>query len=100
MPTHLTHDGDGSNRIFVVEQGGRVRIFKNGEMTKTFYGDYCSGLIWGLKNIAGAWQSMLLLDSPYSISTFGEDEPGNLYVADYTSGQIFRIQDTHLSSRP
>jgi glucose/arabinose dehydrogenase len=65
-----------------------------------FYGDYCSGMIWGLKNNGGVWQSTPLLDSSYSISTFGEDQPGTLYVADYNSGQIFRIQDTLLTSRP
>jgi glucose/arabinose dehydrogenase len=65
-----------------------------------FYGDYCTGIIWGLKNNGGTWQATLLLDSPYSISTFGEDESGNLYVADYNTGRMFRIQDTLLSSQP
>ena len=27
---HITHAGDGSGRIFVVEQDGRVRIIRNG----------------------------------------------------------------------
>ena len=30
-PLHLTHAGDGSNRLFVVEQGGIIRIIQNGE---------------------------------------------------------------------
>ena len=25
------------------------------------------------------------------MSTFGEDEPGNLYVTDYTSGRVYEI---------
>ncbi len=29
-PTHVTHAGDNSGRLFVVEQGGRIRIIKNG----------------------------------------------------------------------
>jgi glucose/arabinose dehydrogenase len=55
-----------------------------------FYGDYCSGKIWGLRYDNGAWQNMLLLDSPYNISSFGEDEAGNLYVA-HLGGAIYRI---------
>ena len=29
LPVHLTHAGDDSDRLFVVEQGGRIRIIKN-----------------------------------------------------------------------
>lgn len=28
-PVELTHAGDGSNRLFVLEQGGRIRVFDN-----------------------------------------------------------------------
>jgi len=56
-----------------------------------FYGDLCTGKIYGLKN-DGGWQTMLLTDAPFSISTFGEDESGYLYVADYGNGIIYRIQ--------
>ena len=31
-PVHLTHAGDGSGRLFVVEQAGVVRIIKNGKV--------------------------------------------------------------------
>ena len=39
----------------------------------------------------GEWESELLLDSPYNVSSFGEDEAGNLYLLHY-SGTIFQIQ--------
>jgi len=55
------------------------------------YGDFCSGRIWGLRRSGAAWENRLLLDSSLLISTFGEDENGELYVADYASGGIFRI---------
>ena len=58
-----------------------------------FYGDFCSGRIWSLRNDAGTWQSTLLLDTSIQISAFGEDEAGNLYVAGYGSGQIFPVVD-------
>jgi len=31
-PVHLTHAGDGSGRLFVVEQAGVVRIIRNGRL--------------------------------------------------------------------
>jgi glucose/arabinose dehydrogenase len=55
------------------------------------YGDFCSGRIWGLRRNGVAWENLLLLDSTLQISTFGEDEAGELYVADYATGTVFRI---------
>ncbi|HLF24714.1 MAG TPA: PQQ-dependent sugar dehydrogenase [Anaerolineae bacterium] len=34
-PVHLTHAGDGSGRLFVVEQAGRIRVIKNGALLST-----------------------------------------------------------------
>lgn len=60
-----------------------------------FYGDFVTGKIWGLKRNAGGWNNQLLLDaSPSNLSTFGEDEQGNLYVADFGKGDIYRITST------
>ncbi len=57
-----------------------------------FYGDFVDGRLWGLTLNGSTWKNKLLLDTPYGISTFGEDEAGNLYLADYSSGDIFRIE--------
>jgi glucose/arabinose dehydrogenase len=56
-----------------------------------FLGDYCSGRIWGLQNTGGSWASQMLLDSSHNISSFGEDEGGELYLVDRDAGNIFRI---------
>jgi len=52
-----------------------------------FYGDYCSGRIWSIYQASSAPVSFsapdLELDSPLRISAFGEDENGELYIADY-----------------
>jgi len=64
-----------------------------------FYGDFCSGRIWGLSGGPGAWQNDLLLDTTISISTFGEDEAGNLYVANY-SGTIYSLVDSSPTPTP
>jgi glucose/arabinose dehydrogenase len=55
------------------------------------YGDFCSGRIWGLQQTAESWQNGLLANTNFMISTFGEDEQGELYVADMTGGAIYQI---------
>ena len=55
------------------------------------YGDYCSGKIWGLKRTGAAWENSLLADTSHQISSFGEDEAGNVYVAGYGNGTIYRV---------
>jgi len=45
------------------------------------YGDYCSGKIWGLLLSNGNWQSQLLFESGLNITSFGQDESGEIYLA-------------------
>jgi glucose/arabinose dehydrogenase len=58
-----------------------------------FFGDYCTGRIWGATpNSDGSWSATQLLDSQASIATFGEDASGNLYLSHYGNpGQLYRI---------
>lgn len=58
-----------------------------------YYGDWCSGRIWGLRQISGSWQTSPspLLESGLRITTFGKDEAGNLLVADGYSGSIYVV---------
>ncbi len=56
-----------------------------------FYGDYCSGRIWGMKRAGTTFVTRLLLETGMLITTFGEDGEGNIYVADYGNGRIYRI---------
>jgi glucose/arabinose dehydrogenase len=63
-----------------------------------FYADFINGRIWGLQREGATWQSTLLLDTSYNISTFGEDEAGNLYVADFSNGGIYRFDIPATSS--
>jgi glucose/arabinose dehydrogenase len=57
-----------------------------------FFGDYCSGLIWSLaRDASGKWEMTQRLDSGLSISSFGEDEPGELYVVDL-NGAVYRLK--------
>jgi len=59
-----------------------------------FYGDYCGGqLYYGTWN-SGVMESMLAAKTDLGITAFGEDNTGELYVADYKTGSIYRITDT------
>ena len=70
-------------------------------LTGTYlYGDFATGIIWGTQNINGQWENTVLLETPHRISTFGEDQAGNLYVADYATGVIHSIVPPTLSAPP
>ena len=57
------------------------------------YGDFCSGSIWSIsRTMFGDWDESLLIESELQISSFGEDEVGEVYVVDYTGG-IYRIME-------
>jgi uncharacterized protein (TIGR03437 family) len=56
------------------------------------YGDYCSGRIWGVERSATGWTSRLLLSSGFGITTFGEDEAGEVYVSNASNGTLHRIE--------
>jgi hypothetical protein len=46
-----------------------------------FFGDFCSGRIWGLwPGGPGGWTVAALLDTERNITSFGEDAAGELYV--------------------
>ncbi len=55
------------------------------------FGDYCSGLIWSLQRLGGAWQRATFGDTDFNISSFGEDAVGELYVLDHRGGGVYQI---------
>ena len=56
------------------------------------YGDFCSGEIFGLAPQGnGEWQNELLYDLPILLTSFGEDESGEMYLLD-RSGVLYRLQ--------
>ncbi len=54
------------------------------------YGDYCSGRIWGL-DAANPGQPKLLAEAGAGLSSFGEDQAGELYVTDLSRGTVRRV---------
>jgi len=59
-----------------------------------FYADYCSGRIWAMDAAAalrGSSRVRQVLDTSFSISSFGEDEAGEVYVVDLNGG-VYRLR--------
>ncbi len=67
-----------------------------------FYGDNGYGTIYGMKYDGAAWQTLNLGSAPYGITTFGEDEAGNIYVASSSEGpgSISQITDNSVAFPP
>lgn len=54
------------------------------------FGDYCTGTLMTLVRFGGKWRLSALRPTPYSISSFGEDDDGELYVVDH-NGAVYRF---------
>ena len=57
-----------------------------------FFSDFASGRVAGLRRVNDRWEASILADTDNSISSFGEDEAGQLYLIDI-AGSVFRIED-------
>ncbi|MEM6428326.1 MAG: PQQ-dependent sugar dehydrogenase [Deinococcota bacterium] len=55
------------------------------------FGDFVSGNIWSARFSDGGWASTHMMDSSLAISTFGQDAAGELYVADYNTGRLYKF---------
>ncbi|MEW6131518.1 MAG: PQQ-dependent sugar dehydrogenase, partial [Acidobacteriota bacterium] len=68
---------------------GTINTFPDGAY---IYADYCSGEIFQLQ---GTTQTVIL-DTAFLLSSFGEDEAGEIYVIQYssTSGTLYKITNT------
>jgi glucose/arabinose dehydrogenase len=54
------------------------------------YGDYCFGKIWGLILSNGQWQSQVLFETGVTITSFGQDEAGELYFSS-DDGSVYHL---------
>lgn len=55
-----------------------------------FYGDYCTGYAWGLIRSVDGWQSQLLFDTEFNITSFGQDELGGVYLVS-DGGDVYKL---------
>ncbi len=64
------------------------------------YADFCHGKIWGLRrNASNQWASTLIADTNYAISSFGEDEQGELYLLDFGGGSLIHLAEATMLSK-
>lgn len=64
---------------------------------KYIYTDYCSGTFYETHRNGNGWTSNVLNSFSHSFSTFAEDHQGELYIADVSSGGIYRISTSACS---
>jgi glucose/arabinose dehydrogenase len=56
-----------------------------------FFSDYCFGTIWAsFRDSTGDWNTNVFMDAHVTVSSFGEDEAGELYVLDHT-GAVYQL---------
>jgi hypothetical protein len=73
-----------------VYRGTEERLLVGGYL----FADYCSGRIWAIDAAADEpTKPALVADSDATLSSFGEDEDGELYATDLASGQLYRVRD-------
>ena len=56
------------------------------------FGDYCSGAVWAIDPASDTLRDpTVVFESGASISSFGEDEAGELYATDIGGGKLLRV---------
>jgi glucose/arabinose dehydrogenase len=58
------------------------------------YGDYCSGHVWALRAADAASGTAVpqpVLDSRLTLSSFGQDRNGELYLTDLSGGGVYQV---------
>ncbi len=73
-----------------VTGGFRYRGTIGGFQGNYVFGDYCSGRIWFAAPTVTNWTAAEWSDTTLNISSFGEDERGELYVVDL-NGSVYRF---------
>lgn len=70
----------------IIYRGGNPRL-------QGFYlfGDFANGKLFAMTHPVAGGQVMMLKDTPYAFSTFGTDEAGEIYFADYYGGSVYRM---------
>ena len=55
------------------------------------FGDYCSGRLFTVHSDGGSFITAQVADTALNISSFGEDEAGELYLVDLSGGGVYRV---------
>lgn len=71
-------------------------VYRGGQETSLkgayIFGDFGSSRVWSLVETgAGTWKRAEILRPGFNISSFGQDEQGELYIVNYSGGSIHRM---------
>jgi glucose/arabinose dehydrogenase len=56
-----------------------------------FFGDFCTGNVWGLlRDPQGAWNARLLFRGMGNLTSFGEDDAGEVFLVDH-AGRLLKL---------
>lgn len=94
-PPSATYDHAGGNCSITgghVYRGTRYPAL----VGQYLYGDYCSGRVFALSRSGGTVSTRQLLDTTLSITSFGTDERGEMYLTD--SERLYAISDGPLQT--
>jgi uncharacterized protein (TIGR03437 family) len=89
-PVHEYTRGQGDQSISggYVYRGARVPS----QAGRYFFADFVSGRIWTLRREGGLFLRTTVRGPGFNVSTFGQDGDGEIYVANYSGGVIYRIE--------
>jgi glucose/arabinose dehydrogenase len=103
MHPYLDNPPDPAQFIFPVAEYGHDQgisvtggyVYRGAEIAEFqgiyLYGDYGSGLVWGLlRTPDGGWQNQQLFKTGLTLTSFGEDESGEVYLTDW-GGSVYRL---------
>ena len=89
--TAYSHDFGCSVTGGVVYRGTAQPLLQGGYV----YSDFCGGNLWVLDSTNdGPLEGRLVAETGRDISGFGEDEAGEAYATDLSSGELLRIVAT------
>ena len=97
----VTYDHGATGGVSITG-GYRYRGSRRAELEGHYlYGDYGSRRIWAARrNSNDTWTTELLIDQANSVtalSSFGEDEAGEMYVLDYGNGRLVALDGPALA---
>jgi uncharacterized protein (TIGR03437 family) len=56
------------------------------------YADFATGRVWSIRREGERFVNRPLIETGFPIATFGEDEQGEVLVANYSGGVVYRIE--------
>lgn len=83
-----THDSGCSITGGYVYRGARYPWLRG----QYLFADYCTGIVWSTQpDASGKWNTVQRGRFDFTVSSFGEDQQGELYVLAHNEGAVYRL---------